>query len=174
MTVCRVPLTRGLEAVVDEADYPLVSQYVWQAQPGRNGTHYAATRIRVGGKRVKVYMHRLITGAPKGAVVHHFDDDGLNNRRANLALAGFDENAVAATYRPSLCGYRGVSMCRTKFRAKITVKGVSRHLGVFGTAEEAAAAYDQASVEIFGEAFAWTNARNRKAPEEPQKIDIPF
>ena len=54
--------------------------------------------------------------------------------------------------------FKGVWIDRKnlRFRASITVDGVSRKLGSFRTAEDAALAYDDAATKIFGE-FACTN-----------------
>src|SRR3990167_5658255 len=78
-----VPLTRGLFALVDEADFAWVSQWTWCVQ--RSWKNYA---VRRNGRRVsgtyKVRMHRDLLGAAAGQVVDHINGDGLDNRRANL------------------------------------------------------------------------------------------
>lgn len=171
---CTIPLTRGLVAICDDEDYPMVSQFVWQAQPGRHkSTFYAASMQMVGGKRRKVYMHRMIADAPKGSVVHHGDDDGLNNCRRNLFVCGFDDNAHAAQCTISALGYRGVSRHGSRFQARIRARGERITLGTFATVEEAAAAYDKAAIETYG-VLAWTNERNLRAPVSRPKHDIPF
>lgn len=43
-----------------------------------------------------VYLHRLITGAPRGMTVNHNDGDGLNNIRSNLVVATRSMNAARA------------------------------------------------------------------------------
>jgi hypothetical protein len=43
-----------------------------------------------------VYLHRLITGAPRGMTVNHNDGDGLNNVRSNLVVATRCMNAARA------------------------------------------------------------------------------
>ena len=43
-----------------------------------------------------VYLHRLITGAPRGMTVNHNDGDGLNNIRSNLVVATRSMSAARA------------------------------------------------------------------------------
>jgi hypothetical protein len=68
----------GLTALVDDDDYPLVEGYRWNAALG-----YAAGRV--GGTHV--LMHRHILGlSPGDKIVHHINEDKLDNRRANLLV----------------------------------------------------------------------------------------
>jgi len=57
-----------------------------------------------------------------------------------------------------ISGYKGVYQDRSsgRWRAQISVKGAKRYLGMYTTAEEAAAAYNRAAKEFFGEG-AWLN-----------------
>lgn len=92
-----IQLTKGRVALIDDADFERVSQHKWSAgnYPGRhsNGKRcgekwYAKARI---GK-IWVYLHRFIMDAPKGMVVDHLDNDGLNCQRANMQLVTSGEN----------------------------------------------------------------------------------
>ncbi len=73
--VCYIPLTRGLQAMVDPEDYEWLRQWHWRAQFSRDGVVYAATRIH----RRTVFMHRLIMNPPRGMVVDHIDGNGVDN-----------------------------------------------------------------------------------------------
>jgi hypothetical protein len=89
----RIPLSRGQEAVVDAADYPLVSAFKWHAQPTTTKQWYAVTRTtNAAGRPSTLYMHRLITGAPKGKEVDHINRDTLDNRRVNLRVGTHRDN----------------------------------------------------------------------------------
>lgn len=89
-----VSLTRGYEAVVDDEDYDLVSQFKWYANvSGR--TVYAERKTR----RVQMSMHRLILDAPAHLCVDHIDGNGLNNTRANLRLATRQQNLFSSPSR---------------------------------------------------------------------------
>lgn len=51
----------------------------------------------------------------------------------------------------STTGYTGVYKEHTRYRALISNKGATIHLGMFDTPEEAAAAYNKKSMELFGD-----------------------
>lgn len=87
--IAEIELSKGLFALVDPVDIPLVAQYQWYAFPNRMGGYYAALRTKESGT---LYMHRLIMDAPKGKVVDHLNHDTLDNRRVNLRVGGQREN----------------------------------------------------------------------------------
>lgn len=96
----RIELTQGLHALVDDADYDWLSQFNWFASDcGKNGIPkwYACKRTPIPKtiyrrRRKKAMphtrMHRLIMGLEYGdkRVVHHKDDNSLNNQRDNLVI----------------------------------------------------------------------------------------
>ena len=78
-----IPLTRGLVALVDAADYEWLSQWKWSA----DGDGYAVREER--GERIK--MHRLLLpGAP---TVDHANRVRHDNRRCNLRACDRQEHA---------------------------------------------------------------------------------
>ncbi len=74
-----IPLSHGAMALVDAMDYDRLVAYRWHL----TAYGYAAA---YDGHGHQVYMHRLITDAPKGTIVHHQDGSKLNNTRANLLI----------------------------------------------------------------------------------------
>lgn len=91
-----VGIKGGLVALVDEADWPAVSQHRWfTLKAQRSLTVYA--RATVSGRTI--YMHRLIMGEPKMGVIDHIDGNGLNNQRANLRLVTHRVNCRQAIAR---------------------------------------------------------------------------
>ena len=95
-----IPLTRGMVALVDDADAELVQGWRWQAVP-RDKCWYAAARKHVLGsghkhqRSVHVYMHRLILpGVPR---VDHRDGNGLNNQRHNVRPCTNSQNMANST-----------------------------------------------------------------------------
>lgn len=146
-----IPLTQGKVAVIDDADWPLVSGHKWRAAWSRRrgaNTWYAWTSVRGS----TVGMHRVIMAAPKGMLVDHRDGDGLNNRRSNLRLATFNQNNghIVAPVRNRL-GYRGVVKTPTSKRFHAVIGKWCTDLGWYDTPEEAARAYDDAAREKYGE-----------------------
>ena len=155
----QIPLTRGAVALIDDADYAVVSQFRWSVLTHRHtGTVYAKATVRKGGTRTTLLMHRLVLGLTDSAVfVDHANRDGLDNRRANLRIATRAQNGANRLIRTAnKTGFRGVVyLDRYKvFRAQISVSGVPSYIGSFKTAEEAHAAYLARDRELFGEFFA--------------------
>lgn len=152
-----VPLTRGLVALVDDADFARVMNIAPWSASVKPGTSYA---LRAGrrpdGHPTTIRMHNFITGLP---FIDHVNGDGLDNRRCNLRSADKSRNgANRGAPRQNTTGFKGVTWHKAagKFAAQIEVLGRRQHLGLFVTAEEAAQAYDQAALEAWG-AYAWLN-----------------
>lgn len=139
-------ITRCGHAVnVDDCDYESLSRWVWLVtQDG-----YARAFIE---KRPQ-YMHRLILGAMKGQVVDHRDRDRLNNSRANIRIATPLVNTLnRGMQRNNTSGFKGVIAGRCgNWRARIKVNRRFICLGTFIRADEAARAYDAASIRFHGE-----------------------
>lgn len=146
MKTVLIPLTRGLAALVDEADAEMVSQFKWHASMHR-GKWYARRSIKSGGKQTNVFMHRFILGLGAGAAeVDHIDGSGLNNCRGNLRTCTHSQNQANRAARPNRHGFRGVKTNRGRYTAVCA----KRYVGCFATAEEAARAYDAAALSHFG------------------------
>src|SRR5262245_60614681 len=127
----KILLTRGLFAVIDQADAAKVSIHHWCAHR-RGRTHYAATNIKsADGKRITLHMHRLLVDAAPDEKVDHIDGDGLNNSRSNLRRASHSENMRNSRRRKdNSTGFKGVSPGRHgRFQAKIQVNRKTMWLG---------------------------------------------
>lgn len=61
------------------------------------------------------------------------------------------EQIVNRRLKPNTCGYRGVSVNRSKFKATIWVNYKAYGLGSYSTKEEAAYIYDQAMLQLHGD-----------------------
>lgn len=110
-----------------------------------------------GFKTETIYLHKLIaekyltdekTGARR--LVGAKNGDKLDCRLDNLT---YRSRSVASRQRKtsSKTGYTGVYKEHNRYRAVISVHGKSVHIGMFDTAEEAAAAYNKLSKEVYGE-----------------------
>lgn len=148
--VAYVPLTRGLEAVIDAADVDLVSGVNWTVS-GCWRTFYVKRGEYIDGGLRTIYMHRVLTGDVKGTQVDHIDCNGLNNRRNNLRLATPSENTRNIRIRrTNTSGYKGVARYKNKWVAYIMLNRKQKHLGYFDTAEAAHAAYVDAAHQLHG------------------------
>lgn len=153
-----IPLDKGMVALVDDADYALVSAYKWHALKCCNVWYAFHTLPRVNGKKKTIRMHRLIMGFPPN-VVDHKDHDGLNNTRGNLRHATNAQNAENLRKRSdSKQPYKGIEWDKVNgnWVAYICPNGKKTALGRFHSAEAAARAYDAAAIQFFGE-FAHLN-----------------
>ncbi len=140
-TVKRIPLSGGLFAYVDAADYEWLSQYRWSLYGGYAGR-------RENGKTI--FMHREIMRPPKGMVVDHIDANKLNNCRVNMRNCTRQENGCnRAKWIGTSSRFKGV--CRDKRSGKYRVltkfHGEPVWLGVHDDEIEAARAYDRWAVE---------------------------
>jgi hypothetical protein len=147
-----IPLSQGLVAIVDDADYSLVSAFKWSAKVDQGKAYAVHTCHKSEGRSGQLRMHRVIMGATEGVEVDHRDGDGLNNTRDNLRFATRAQNAKNKRVKPRPLGrFKGVYAESGKWSAKICTDGKRRRLGTFSTEEEAARAYDDAAKELHGE-----------------------
>jgi hypothetical protein len=137
----------GLFALVDDADYPLVSGYRWIGCRSSHGRIYASTYAN--GRQV--LMHNLLMDVPEGMQVDHVEDPPLDCRRANLRLSTPSQNLRNSPSRGGTSRFKGVSSSRPgRFVARIRLGGQNIYLGIHDTEEEAARAYDEVTREHFG------------------------
>jgi hypothetical protein len=109
----------------------------------------------------KLYRaHRVIwlmkTGRWPVGDIDHINLDKTDNSWANLREATRQQNSGNTKMRASnTSGFKGVSMCKWKrlnqYRAVIGCGHNFKHIGYFGTAEEAAEAYKLAAKDRYGD-----------------------
>lgn len=144
-----IQLTKGNVALVDDADYEWLNQWKWQTKTGKN-TLYATRTITIhNGKRITIWMHRLILGLtdPK-TFGDHEDGNGLNNQRYNIRECTRRENN--RNRRPEKGSLKGVDIHNNLYRARINNGHRSVHLGYFRDEISAAKAYNEAALEFHG------------------------
>ena len=141
-----LPLSKGQSTVVDAADYEaVIAVGGWHARRSRPDAPWYAVHS-IHGQR-PVALHTWLTGWVR---VDHIDRDGLNNCRDNLRET---TNSLNSANRRgwSKHGYKGVfRQTNGRWAARVGVRGAT-YLGTFDTIEEAAADYDVAAAEIYGE-----------------------
>jgi len=144
-TVKRIPITGGLYAYVDAADYPEISRWRWHMESGY------AMRIENGKK---IFMHRQLMNPPKGKVVDHISGNRLDNTRANLHnVTPAENNRNHPKHQGSSSRYFGVYFRtkRNKWEAALCLNGRRKFVGHYNSEVEAARAYDRAAVIYFGD-----------------------
>jgi len=145
-----IQLTQGKKALVDDEDFEYLCNWKWYACYAR-GTFYAAHK-----DDIVIYMHRLIMKTPKGLQVDHTDHNGLNNQKSNL------RNCLSRQNRQNSLGerkYKGVYCAGTY---GYIVRFRKRHIGTFKNEEDAARAYNEEAIKLYGE-YACLNTIKEKA-----------
>jgi hypothetical protein len=150
--VKELALTRGLVALVDDADYEALNCHKWYAIPhGR--TFYARRNIRLtDGRRSTIAMHQQLLSGHK---VDHRDRNGLNNQRDTLRRASHAQNQwnQAKHSANGSSQYKGVSLRKESGRWKALIQKDNKtiNLGTFDIEIDAARAYDAAAMIHHGE-----------------------
>lgn len=155
----KIPLTQGQFALVDAADFEWLSQWKWFAHWQKcTRSFYAVRRQMVDGpspkRQIEVSMSRFIIDAPKGKTVDHHNHDTLDNRRRNLRIATYRENARNRGKSViNSSGLKGVTWKKEagKWYAQIQTEKKNKYLGYFSTREAAHEAYKKAAIELYGE-----------------------
>jgi len=152
----KIKLTKGFEAIVDDADYEWLNNHKWHVMKGSKYTHYARTKIKGEIKR----MHRLILELtnPKEEV-DHINGNGLDNQRHNLRKATHAQNQKNKKSSGKTSQYLGVCKVIQKtpygvyeyWNAAISLNGKNKTIGRFKDEKEAALAYNKLASEFHGE-----------------------
>lgn len=113
--------------------------------------YIAIGRTKFLGHRIAWLIHH---GPPVPNSIDHTDGNSWNNSITNLRAATHSQNMINTRYRKTeRFGFRGVRPAhqRSGFSARISFGDKGIHLGTFTTAEEAAKAYRDAAIRLFGE-----------------------
>ncbi len=153
----RIPLTRGLFALVDSNLFKKLNKYKWHAIHNKyTDAFYACRKSPRSEGHKSILMHRLILGLTDRKLQgDHKNHDTLDNRRENLRVATASQNGQnrRGAQSNSVTGIRGVfPYTKTnKFQAIIVLRGKRSYLGLFDTVAEAATAYEEANRRLYGE-----------------------
>jgi len=154
-----IELTNSSEvARVSDEDHEYLSQFKWF----RREDGYAVSRLGIPSKKGKgnhaermhrVILERLFGCIPEGMQTDHADRDKLNNQRDNLRICTVAQNMANKGLEdfPRTKRYKGVFRHSNKWVAKMSSGGKSRYLGMFNDEAAAAAAYNRAAREQYGE-----------------------
>ena len=164
--VKQIELTQGKVALVDDEDYPRVSQYRWQYAYSY-GRGYATRAVRnKGGAQRREFMHKVLMPCRPGCIVDHVNGNSLDNRRCNLREATRSQNAANSRKRTSGSSrFKGVSWYkpRRQWRCALYDHGKLIDLGFFDDESEAGRAYDIEAKRVYGE-FARLNFPEKIVP----------
>lgn len=164
--VWRVPLrtlSGYIEALIDEADLPIVQGKKWNFVTHEGSGLDRGAVIQVGARDTpKTPLKRLIMGQQgdgHAARITHVNGNPLDCRRDNLVITTPDKvtrrvyKILHRSGRPTSSRFKGVywSEREGKWQAQIRVDDRTRRLGLFDDEEDAAFAYDEAAREVWGE-----------------------
>lgn len=141
-------LAGGYLALVDNEDFYRISKFNWCCIKQGNSQVRAMTKI--DGKTI--YLHQFILESIE--MIDHINGHALDNRKSNLRVCNQQQNSFNARIpRSNTSGYKGVSYRRDmkKFFAYIVKDRKQYGLGYFKVKEDAARAYNNKAIELFGE-----------------------
>lgn len=148
-----INLPNGNVTLVDDDVYEWASRHKWHV----DNKGYARRGVYTNRKPKWVFLHHLIIDCPSGMMRDHINGNRLDNRRENLRIATPAENARnRKIMKNNTSGYKGVTFEKGYWKAYSTVNGKKKWLGYFKTAEDAARAYDEDAIKLYGR-FAKTN-----------------
>jgi hypothetical protein len=145
--------SNGQTFIFDADDFITVKKYTWGISTGG----YVTANLKNGDL---ITLHSLIMGEVRGLWIDHISRNKLDNRRRNLRYVTPQQNSYnCGISKNNSTGYKGVyfDKARGKYQAEITCSRQKYHLGRFNSAVEAAKAYNQKAIELFGE-YAFLNS----------------
>lgn len=150
-------VSNHLFAIVDDDMFDELSKHNWSF--GIGGYAYRKGRT-ADKKQFTILMHRQIMNPPRGKVVDHINHVGTDNRRENLRICLHKENIAnqLPQNRIMVSRFKGVHLDKRDgvYQAEIKKNGKRTYLGRYKKETDAALAYNNAAVKLFGE-FALLN-----------------
>lgn len=146
MNHIKLKISKNMVTLIDKDDYERLKSHnllKWNSQ--KCGKRFYVSK---NFKNKKLYLHRFIMNCPDGFCIDHINGDSLDNRKSNLRICSFRENARNVIKS----GFKGVTKTKTgKYQAQIAKNGIHITLGVFSKESEAARVYDIAAAFLFKE-----------------------
>lgn len=121
------------------------------------GVYQRCITTKKGPVYETIYLHKYIADkyiekpkSDKKLFVRFIDGDVLNVQLENLEWVTMNTLRREMKNFKSKTGYRGVTKEKNRYRAVIYHERKAFNLGFFDTAKEAAKAYNEKSIELFG------------------------
>jgi hypothetical protein len=145
----QIELSQGQVALVDDADFPALSQYRWCYRAEREGKQgYAVRHVKVDGKDRLAYLHREIMQPSEGMEVVFLNHDRLDCRRENLRVVSKQEARQhhSRARSNSRSGVKGVKYNPGPGTWSVDLyrDGEAKRVGTFLTLKEAQDAHQKA------------------------------
>lgn len=147
---------------VDKMFYHKNGKLYWKVNAGPSivkdtvvGVKNSEGYLQVKFKGSTYKVHRLIyflENKTLPEIVDHKDTNRVNNHPKNLRAATHEQNMQnRSTPTSYTTGFKGVDVYRGQFRARITIDGVRKTIGLFKTEDEAKDARDKLTSIHHGE-----------------------
>lgn len=153
-----IKLAQNKFAIVDDEDYPYLNRFKWSLN---NGNYVVLQIQRKKEKITSIKLPEFILGKK-----HWWEDfiyknkNPLDNRKENIMIGDHSSKLSYSrkTSKISTSIYKGVSWNKSKnrWRARINFHCKEYHLGFYKSEKEAGIAYNEKSLELFGD-FAYQN-----------------
>lgn len=132
--------------IIDLDDVSKVSAFKWFSKSSISGYYAYAHDTEF---TPKVLLHRIIVGAIGLQLVDHKNRNTLDNRKSNLRICSRAENnRNAKKNKRGKSRYKGVTL-RPSGNFGVYIQ--SKCVGTYPTEEEAALAYNEKALQLFGE-----------------------
>lgn len=129
--------------IILDDDSPYAS-YSWNV----NSKGYARRLMSLNGKRVTVFLHRLVSNAKPREIVDHINRNKLDNRQENLRIVTPLMNCLNRNKNIKKSSeYKGVTKHKNGWQVYVNAK----YIGLYKDEIEAAMAYDRQVISVFGD-----------------------
>lgn len=134
-------LEETFDIIVDENKWHELSKYTWCKTTG------GYVQANINNKLIK--MHKYLVEAN---MVDHINNNKIDNRLCNLRVSNYSHNNQNKDHLNKEMKYKGVTKTQNgkRFEAKIRKDDIRYHIGTFDTEEEAALAYNNKVIELYG------------------------
>lgn len=155
MKIIRSSGNNPVDIIVDDDVYLWASKIKWSIS-SRLGHRvgYARTRHSLNGKKIDLFLHRMVMGEPDGMVVDHIDHDPYNCQRSNLRTCTPAQNACnVSPNRTRASKYLGVVWNKKNriWISQIKHSGKYHYLGSYISEIDAAVVYNQEAAKLRGQ-----------------------
>jgi hypothetical protein len=135
-------------SMIDSVDYKRVKPFRWFVC---SGGYIRSTSLNC---KETIFLHKLIMSFPEGMVVDHINGLKIDNRSTNLRICRQSQNCFNRSKSINKSSsHKGVYFhaANKKFMAAIGKGYRKLHIGSFENEIDAAMAYNEKAIELFGE-----------------------